>query len=139
DEYKDYLPPTERENSYRYNQAIYHFRKGDYDIASTLLQQVNFKDPLYNLTARSMLLKMHYEMEEWEMLEAHLDNFQLYIRRQRKLSYHRENYLNLIRFVRQFLRIAPLDQERLEQLTNTVEATGSVAEKDWLLRQLREG
>ncbi|MEM1214458.1 MAG: hypothetical protein AAGJ82_02145, partial [Bacteroidota bacterium] len=137
DDYRQHLPPTERQNSYTYSRAVYSFRKGDYSTAMGLLQQVTFKDELYNLNARSMLLRMYYELCEWDALDALLDSFTSYIRRQKRLGYHRENYLNLIRFTRQLLRLAPTQSAGRKQLIQRIEETKSLAEKDWLLAQTR--
>ena len=55
-DFKQYLPEKERENIFQYNLALYHFRKGNYSDAMTLLRKVSyFNDFLYNLDARQLL------------------------------------------------------------------------------------
>lgn len=134
--YKQYLPAPERDNEYRYNLAVFYFRKRDYDQATRLLQQVSFADVLYNLNARSMLLRMYYELDEWDALESLLDSFRAFLRRQDDLGYHKENYHNLIRLVRQMLRIAPVDKSGRQALRQKIATTTALAEKNWLLAQL---
>ena len=46
-DFKTFLPEKERENIYKYNLAIFHFRKNDYKTAMMLLQQVNLKETLF--------------------------------------------------------------------------------------------
>lgn len=135
-QYKARLPEAERENAFQYNLAVYYFHKPDYDQALVLLNQVVFEDLLYNLNSRSMLLRIYYERELFDVLESHLDSFATFIRRKEQLGYHRDNYLNLINFVRQLLRIPPGEKEALQTLRDHVNETQALAEKKWLLAQI---
>ncbi|MCB0566145.1 MAG: hypothetical protein KDD01_17375 [Phaeodactylibacter sp.] len=134
--FKSYLPARERENIYRYNQAIYYFSKPDYGRAMELLQRVTFRDVLYNLNARRMLLRIYYELGEYDALNSLLDSFATYLRRQNELGYHREHYANLIYFVRRLLNLGRHDNAERQRLYRKVQQTESVAERDWLLKQL---
>ena len=102
-----------------------------------LLQQVDFKDRLHQLDARRMLLLMYYELSEFDALESLLDSFQTYIRRQKDLSYHRDNYLNLIRFIRKMLRLNLDLRANREDIIKEINDTKALAEKAWLLEQLK--
>ena len=102
----------------------------------TLLSEMDFADPLTNLDARAILLKIYYERGFYEALESHLDSFQTYLNRHKNLGYHRENYLNLLKIVRKMLRFGPQDRQERAQLANDVKQTAALAEKEWLLRCL---
>ncbi|MCB0555836.1 MAG: hypothetical protein KDD02_19975, partial [Phaeodactylibacter sp.] len=136
EKYKAHLPERERENIYRYNLAVYFFRKPDYGQAMQLLQQVNLEDVLYSLNARSMLLRIYFELEEFDALESLLDSFRTFIARQKGLGYHKENYLNLIAVVRQMLRLPPGERKAREKLQRKVDGMAAIAEKAWLLEKL---
>ncbi len=136
EKYTPYLPPKERDNIYQYNLAFFYFNKPDYDKAMELLRQVEFSDVFNNLDARRMLLRMYYELGEFDALDSLLDSFKVYIHRQKNIGYHRINYLNLIRFVQRMLKSNLNNQQVKSQLRSKVEATAAVAEKDWLLQQL---
>lgn len=137
EQYKQFLPTKERENIYRYNQAIYFFRQPDYDKAMRLLHRVEFRDVQYNLNARRMLLRMYYELQEFDALESLLDSFRTYIHRQKDLGYHREHYLNLIAIVKKMLRQNLQNKAVKTQIRREVEAAKALAEKKWLLEQLQ--
>ena len=139
EQYKENLPAKERGNIYRYNLAIYYFQKPDYGQAMALLQQVTFRDVLYNLNARRMLLRIYFELGEYDALESLLDSFATYLRRQQDLGYHREHYRNLIHFVRRLLNIGLHNKEERQELAKEVDRKKAVAEKDWLLKQLEKG
>jgi hypothetical protein len=134
EEYRPYLPPRERHNTYIYNLAVYHFRRPDYDRAMQLLREADFTDVLTNLDARSMLLRIYYERGFHDALESLLDSFQSYLRRQKNIGYQRDSYSNLLRFVRRLLRVT--DAEEKAALRREVEQTAALAERSWLLERL---
>ncbi|MCB0639800.1 MAG: hypothetical protein KDC54_24420 [Lewinella sp.] len=134
--FRDQLPAKERDNIYRYNRAVFYFRQPNYEQAMTLLRQVSFHDTLYNLNARSMLLRIYYELGEHDALEALLESFRAFLHRHQELGYHKENYRNLLSFVRQLLYLAPGDATARQALRQEIEATSALAEKAWLLSQL---
>lgn len=134
--YRAHLHPRERHSVYCYNLAIWYFWRNDYDQAMTLLSEMDFADPLTNLDARAILLKIYYERGFDEALESHLDSFQTYLNRHKNLGYHRENYLNLLKVVRKMLRLGPQDRQERAQLANDITQTAALAEKAWLLRCL---
>ncbi len=130
--FKKHLPAKERENTWRYTLASFHFQSGRYGEAMMLLRQVEFKDVLNNLDARRMLLRSYFELREFTALDSLLDTFQAYIRRQKDIGYHRENYLNLIKFVRQRMELNSSDTIAILALKKEIEKTNNVAEKAWL-------
>lgn len=137
EQYRSQLPPKEEENTYRYNLAIYHFRKGDFDITLELLRNVNFPDAMYNLEARKMLLKIYFEQGASDALESTLENLLTWLRRHGEIGYHREMYRNLARFTGRLLRLAPGDSDARNRLYKKIRDTPLVAERMWLLEKLK--
>ncbi|RMF29330.1 MAG: hypothetical protein D6765_04620 [Bacteroidetes bacterium] len=137
-DYRPYLPENERENFYHYNLAVYHFRRSEYARAMRLLQGVKLRDKHYNLNARRILLRIYFELGEFEALHSLLGSFSTYIRRQQDLGYHGEMYLNLIRFTRKLLRYDPQNERQRAKIRRELENTPAVAEREWLLKQLDE-
>lgn len=137
EDYKPFLHPRERHHAYTYNLAVYYFRLRDYEQAMTLLRDANLgEDSLTNLDARSMLLRIYYEGGYTEALESLLVSFSAYLRRRTDIGYHRANFENLIRFVRQMLRTYPLTPAAKTRIREEVAATQQVAERGWLMKQL---
>lgn len=135
DEYQNQIHPKERANVVKYNKAFLHFYQGQYDEAMPLLLQVDFKDKLNNLDSRRMLLRIYFELKEWKALDSHMHSFETYLRRQKDLGYHRKMYLNLIKFIQQYLELTPRDKEAANKLKTRILETSPVAEKDWLLER----
>ena len=139
EEYKKYLHPRERENTWRYNFAFFYFQQEKYKDAMQLLLRVEFKDVLNNLDARRMLLKSYFELGEYKALDSLLDSFSRYIHRQKEMGYHRENYLNLIHFVKKIIHTRVEDKKTWQQLKEEIESTNRLAEKEWLLEKIQIG
>jgi hypothetical protein len=138
EEKKEFLEKKSRESTYAFNLALLHFRKGNYDEAMHLLQKVGTKDVLNNLNARRMLVRIYYDQGNIDALYSLLDSFQNYIYRKREVGYHRNLYLNFIKFTRRLLQLEGLNKQQVEQLKQEIEATKNVAEKVWLLAQLAD-
>ena len=136
DLYKDYLEPKHRESIYAFNRAWLEYERRNYDLALEYINQANFNDLLLNLSAKTIALKIYYELQAFDLLYSHLDAMKIFIIRQKTLSYHKRNYLNTIRFTKKMLDIAPSNDKAIQALRSKIEATTAVAEKNWLLSQL---
>ncbi len=136
EEYRPHLHPRERHNAYSYNLAVWYFWQPDYDQAMILLRETDFADPLTNLDARSILLRIYYERGHHEALESHLDSFQTYLRRQKNIGYQRENYLNLLRITKKMLRLGAKDESGKTALRQEIAQAPALAEREWLLKQM---
>lgn len=137
EDYRPFLPEREREAIYHYNLAVYYFRLSEYDEALTLLRDTDFgNDPLTQMNARSMLLRIYFEKNFIDALESLLDSFSVYLRRQKNTGYQKWNYLNLIRFTRRLLALPTLNAKMRQKLKVDIQQTKSLAEKEWLLGKL---
>lgn len=137
EEYKDQLAPAHQEAVYRYNRAVFLFRRGDYEDAQVLLRELRFNDPRYNLEARRMLLRIYYESGAFDALESLLENLLTWVRRHSEIGYHREMYRNLARFTGKLLKLAPSDKDRRKRLARKIRETPLVADREWLLSKLK--
>lgn len=135
-EYRPRLANEHRESMSSFCLACLAYSRKSYDEAIVLLQRANYRDLLLNLAAKAVSLKIYYELDESDLLQAHLDAMQQFIRRKEKLVYHQNHYLQLIQFTRRLHELAPYDQVTKQQLQEEVENTKEVAEKRWLLQQL---
>ena len=125
-----------RDRMYNFNSAKIAYATQQYDEALGLLQQANYHDPLLNLGARALLLKIYFEQEEWDALHSHLDAFQSYLRRKADLGYHRTNYRNFIRLTKRILNTNLRNPNKVAQLKTKIENEKLLTEKDWLLGRL---
>ncbi len=134
--YKNYLERTYRDSSYSFNMARLEFARKRYDNALVLLQHSHYYDPLLNLAAKTMSLKIYYELGEHDLLEAHLEALKIYIRRKVTMGYHRTNYLNLVKYTLKLITINRFNKKEIENLSKKIAAEPVLTERDWLLEQL---
>ncbi|MGK0365483.1 MAG: hypothetical protein ACI85O_002549 [Saprospiraceae bacterium] len=125
-----------RERMFSFNRAKVAYHTKDFDAAIPLLQRANYHDLLLNLGARTLLLKIYYELDEFDLLQSHLDAFSSYLRRKDGLGYHRTNYRNLIRYTNRLLSLNFVDKAAVQIFKENVEGEEILTEKEWLLRQL---
>lgn len=86
--------------------------------------------------ARTLLLKIYYELSEFDLLQNHLDAFGSYLRRKNGLGYHRTNYRNLIKYTNRLLSLNTMDKSAINNFRDSVQAEEILTEKGWLLRQI---
>ena len=135
--YKNNLPAKERKNTYNYNLANFYFSKEEYESVLDLLQQVQFRDVLYNLHTRRMQMCAYYELREYKMPDSAPDSFQVFLSGRHDLGYHKLNYLNLVKFTRKLLAVRHLKEGKAE-LVSQIKNTKSLAYKEWLLKKSEE-
>ena len=125
-----------RERTYSFNLAKIAYHRKDYDAAIPLLQRSNYHDLLLNLGARTLLLKIYHELDEYDLLQSHLDAFSSYLRRKKGLGYHRKNYRNLIRYTNRLLSLNLNDRKAVNAFKTKVIAEEILTEKEWLLARV---
>ncbi len=131
-EYKDKLDAKHQESTFSLSLAQLEYSRKNYDAALQLLQKSNYKEVLLNLAAKTVMLKIFYELEEFDLLDAHLRAMRIFIRRKKMIAYHEENYVNLIRFTRKLIEGNAFDKKERAALKQEILETKVVAEKDWL-------
>jgi hypothetical protein len=135
-DYQQYLEPSYRESSFRYNLARLHFEQQGYDKALSLLHGATFQDILLHLAAKTITLKIYYALHEFNLLDSHLHAMNRFIRRNKVLGYHRKNYLNILRFTKKLIALNPYDKSAVAQLHSAIQSEPILTEKNWLLQQL---
>ena len=135
-EFKNRLEKTYRESAFSYNLARLEYESRHFDHVLELLQKANYRDPLLNLAAKTLLLKTYYEISEFDLLQSHLDAMRNYIHRKRVIGYHRTNYLNIIRFAEKLMRHNPLDKAATQKLRQDIEQEEVLTEKVFFLKML---
>lgn len=135
-EYKNRVEKRYRESSFSFNLARLEYAQKRYGSVLELLQKANYRDPLLNLAAKTLLLKTYYEMDEYDLLQSHVDAMRNYLHRKRVLGYHRTNYLNITRYAEKITRLNPLDKEAVAGLRRSIEAETVLTEKAYFLKAL---
>ncbi|MFN0033565.1 MAG: hypothetical protein ACKVUS_00775, partial [Saprospiraceae bacterium] len=129
-DYRDKIAPRDRRDAVAFNEARLYHALRQYRPALVLLQQNTFGDLLLNLSAKTVQAKCFYELEEHDLLEAHLEALRKFIRRHKEVGYYGERYLNFIAALRRAVKADPAEALRLRE---EIAAMSVLAEKEWLL------
>ena len=136
-EYKDFLEKGYRENTFSFNLARLEYEQQNYHEALGHLQQAEYKDLLNNLIAKTLMLKIYYELNEIKLLQSHLDAMKIFIRRKRVIGYHKKNYLNIVYYTQKLLNVNPYDKEAIKALEKQIESEEVLTDRGWLQNQLK--
>ncbi len=134
--YQQYLPPRHRENYVHFCLSKLRFEQGRLGQAMERLRRVEYEDLFLNIDAKVMLMKIYYELQEYDALDSFLKSFERFLRRHKELTYHRENYFNIIFFTRKLLEVNPFDKEARAALRREIEGVGTLTERGWLLERV---
>lgn len=106
EQYKHKLGQGVRENAHSYNLATYYYATKQHPKAMRLLQQVEFTDVYYNVSARATLLKIFFETGDYDSIKYVSQAFQAYLKRNKALSnLHYNRHSNFIQMIRKLARL----------------------------------
>jgi hypothetical protein len=101
-----------------------------------LFAQSDYDDILMSLNAKTMLLKMYYELDEINALESLLGSMRTYLQRKKVLGYHKSNYQSIIHFTKKLLKLPPYASDQHAKLKKELTEASPLTERKWLLEQL---
>lgn len=136
--YCQFLNKEVKDDVYRINLAKYYFAMKDFEKTMHLILTVEFHDVLHTIDAKVMLLKIYYETKELEALESFLESFAMFLRRKKRLGYHKGVFVNIIHMAKKLIKIMPKDVKAIDNLTKELEKTKPIGEKNWFLEQLEK-
>jgi hypothetical protein len=136
-QYSQYLPKANQDNDLNYNLAKVYFHEKNYDKVIAQLREVEYKNLIYSLGGKLMLLKTYYELKELNALDSLIDSFRIYLHRNQNISRDvRQQYLNVLRFVRKLPLEKSYDKTALQKLKQQIESCKALAAKQWLLEKV---
>lgn len=147
-QYREALPPAERDNAFAFNLASLYFEKQELALTLQTLQNVEFTDFTYHIGAKILQLKTFYLLREDDALSSLLSTTDQLLRRDKTLSlFGKATNLNFLRMLRQAnkweIKKARLSTSKAARerwnLIEKVAAMQPLANKDWLLKVLKDG
>lgn len=146
DEYHTYLPENIKKNAYNYNLAVYYCEINNYEKAHNLLSNIEYNNLIYSLNARAMLLRIYFETNEANALEAHANAFKVYLMRNKMINKEKyRKFYNLFRFTQSLFKIKqdlPYEKksmlkDKFDKLLKKIDTSGKFPSKRWLYEQTR--
>ncbi len=137
--YTPKLPPEERENALTYNLAKVYFAQNQYEKVIEQLREVEYDNLTYALGGKLMLLKTYYELNEYLALDSLIDSFRVYLRRNQTISKEvRQQYLNVLRFIKKLSNIHSGDQVAITKVEQQIQECKNLADKGWIVSKVEE-
>jgi len=133
-----YLEEKHKESFTHFNLAKLFYEKEDFQSALDMLSNYEPKDILINIDAKIMLLKIYYELNEFQVLESLLESMRAYLQRKKKMigTQYLELYKNIIRYTKKLIKVNPYNKDQVAKLRQEIEAATPLTEKKWLLKQV---
>lgn len=132
--HQKHLDAAYQESLFSFNMARLAYHKGNFGESLLLLQRAEYKETMLALAAKTIQLKIYYETDAYDLLESHLQAIAVFIRRKKVMGYHRENYLNLLQFVRKLMELNLFSEKDKRAFREAVKQAKPLAEKEWLLK-----
>lgn len=94
-QYADNIAPEYRKNTVDFNSAKVFYSKEQPQKALKILLTNEFKDILWNLNAKYMVLKILFETKDIDTFAVYLKAFKNYIKRKSNIGYHQTYFINV--------------------------------------------
>lgn len=138
-DYAPYLNVTHRESYTNYNLAKLYYMTREYKKSMKMFLSLGNTDRELIMGAKVSLLKIYYELGEYDALESLLDSFRAYIKRNKEVSdYQKQSYLNLIRYLQKVQNHNFYDKKVQQKLLEEIKAEPQLPERQWIISQIEK-
>ncbi|MCI5055567.1 MAG: hypothetical protein MRY83_05620 [Flavobacteriales bacterium] len=138
EQYVSFLDEKYRSSALSYNLARIHFYNNEYKHALQQLMGVDYADIYYELGCRSLMIKIHFEEDNWELFQASCQSFQLFIQRNREISeYQKEIYLNFIKYIKRIYSAKNGNKKNQTLLLKDVNNISNTADSTWIQEKIQ--
>jgi hypothetical protein len=128
-------------NALGYSEAYLDFYRADYPSALKKLHQLEFVDPFYRTGHQVLMLRIHYEQDDYESLEALSRTFRRFLNRTDSVSENQKTQnRNFISVLHQLAKTKEkgTTKTRLQKIKEMLETGGEVTDRTWLNEKLKE-
>ncbi len=123
-----------RSDAFHYNKADLYYYKNEPHQALDFLIQVEFSDIYYILDTKKLMLKIYFDIDEYDALESLIASFRIYLKRNKIISENkRDSYLNFIKIIEKINK-----EKSIENLLEEIEQTSPIVDQKWLLSKLKK-
>lgn len=128
--YKTFVDSQYHETYVHNAYSMLYFAQGKYEETMLRLQQVDYKELFITMDAKVLLVKVYYQLSEYDVLESFINSFKVFLRRKDILAYHQEIYKNFIRMTQKLINLPPFNKAAKTKLRTEIEATQKLLEKN---------
>ncbi len=142
-----FIPNEERDMIYNYNKANIFLSKKEFRAALRSLTFVNFRNVFYDISSRSLMIKIYFETNDTISVESAANNYKSFLKREKSLSdLQRAMYQNFIKFILSLTRVKDKltkssSEEiisKLKKIQLEIKNERYLSDKSWLIKQVCE-
>ncbi len=134
--YQNNLNSKVRKGIVCYSTAILRYEQKRYQESMELLKELETDDYLLTISGKTTLLKIYYELEELDALEALLESLRIYLQRNKQIGYHKDVYKNIIQLTKKLVALPAYDKKKKKALMEKVMVMQPLSFRKWFLEQL---
>lgn len=137
--YKKLLPESFRNDMFYYCMAQYYFHLKLFHQAQSEINKVAFTDVYLNIAARSLMIKIYYEISEDDLLFSLLEATRIFLLRNKLIDENRKKQMQrFIEFTHKLAKYESFDTEKLTSLKDMLPAASEILHQAWLTQKLAE-
>lgn len=145
--YAAILMEPHSKNALNYGRAAYYAETGETKEAIRLLNQIDYSDIYYQISARLLLVHIYYGNGDTDSLFYQIASFKQFLNRNKEIEISkRKNHLQFLRFARKLARLKEKRQytapEKLrlpmQEVRDQLQQTESIVQRSWLMEKLGE-
>jgi len=138
-DYAGYLPSDIRENARTFNLATLYFHQKKHHAVIELLRNVEYRDVVYALGSKMLLLRTYYELDELMAMDSLMDSFRIYVRRNKLISKDlKREYTNFLNYLKKLTALSVASPQAKAAFKQKVSTSKNPTIKKWLLEKIEE-
>ncbi|MCI5058870.1 MAG: hypothetical protein MRY83_22340 [Flavobacteriales bacterium] len=132
-EYTPYLSLQYRESAIAFNMARISYQKGALKEATKFLLNVDFADTYYEIGARSLLIKIFFEEDNYDLFIANVNSFKQYIDRNKSVTDHQNKlHSNFLKWIKRLYKVKEGKRRNFRKWHDEFRNDILIADKTWL-------
>jgi len=136
--YSKYLPKEIRQNEMFYHAGVLKYKQKQLKKAKHLLLNFTSKDYLMNVRAKVILIRVYFELEEYDSLDPLIESVRVYLKRKNKLAkIHFDYYNNFIKYCKKLLCLKPGDEAKRE-FKEKIMTLKNPSSREWFISQIEK-
>lgn len=135
--FSKFLPESDRQSITLFGLAQINFYRSEYRQALQMLKGFALKDIYYRIGYEKLLLKIYYELSDFEALMTRATTFRRYLSRERKLPVQKKVLIeNFVKVLTNIVKYKNYNRQKVVQIISKLESGLSVIDREWLLSKL---
>jgi hypothetical protein len=139
-EYIDKLIPAQKESMFHYAQSMLNFERRNYEAALGEIIKVNHKFFFFKYDAKILMLKIYYELKEYEPALSAVDSFSHFLGKNRAVTdTDKVRFGCFLKFYRNLMKLLDgRNGQDLQKLKKEISDSPNVISRKWLLEKAGE-